>query len=105
MTKVFMINVKKDWDISGAELYGELIPVFRDTIPHVFDISKMCHELREAMVDISEDDYLLLGGNVIPNSVAVAIVLSKYPTVNLLIYSMKDKEYVPRTVARHHVQL
>lgn len=105
MNKVYVINSKKDWDVSRAQLYGELVDIFKETVPHVFDISKMCHLMRQALQDIDEDDHLLLGGNVIPNSVAVAIALSKNPTANILLYSMKDKEYVSRTVARHHVQL
>lgn len=63
---------------------------------NIFATDRLRYELEQKMKNIQPDDYLLLGGNTVINSIAAIIMYEKTGIVNFFIYDAKTKEYVKR---------
>jgi hypothetical protein len=81
MPRVY-ITQDKGYDFGPAKVYGELVVLFEGQVDEFFNV---------------------LVGNTLPNSIVFSLVMENYGHVNLLLYDAKNSSYVPRLLARHHV--
>jgi hypothetical protein len=100
--KVFVVH-QKNRDALNAGTFGELRVIFREQVPDIFNVSRVAHLVKDALKDMDQDDYLLLGGNVLANVLAVLHGLDRFGTLNILMFDAKNNYYVPRTIAKHYI--
>jgi len=99
MAKVLVVN-KSCHDFQQAEEYGELVYMTEGAIGR-FNTSKMFRAFKPFIDNSNPEDYILLTGLAVMNSIACAMFAAKHGKVNLLIY--KDKKgqqgmYIEKTV-------
>ena len=92
MPLVYILN-RGAHNYTDAERFGELIFCTDGSLDR-YDTSQMYRELREAMLESHEDDYILITSLTSLCSIACAIFVSKHKALNLLIH--KDSGYVER---------
>lgn len=102
-SRVFVVQNQHKWDgnsfvpkfdLTSAAEYGELIYLLTPTAAP-FNSKPIIEELREKLIDFSNDDHLLLIGNpaLIGFSVAIAAE-SNGGAISLLQWSGKERRYV-----------
>ena len=96
MSKVYIPN-NSGHDFSKAEQYGELIFVTQGTIPP-FDLNKMYREVVDTLQDSEEQDYIMVSGLTQINGMLMAVFGYKHGRLNLLIYDVKEEDYVIRKI-------
>jgi len=96
MSKVYVVN-SSGHDLSGAEEFGELIPLTQGRI-NIYSTDRLLLELREKLKHYEEGDYLLLCGYILLNLLAGGIILEKTGKLNLLLYDFRTKKYLRREV-------
>ena len=101
--KVWCVN-NKEFDLSSAEVYGDVDIIYPDRPKNVFSTSTHAFHLKEALKDAQSSDYLLATGNLVLVLLAFGILYERFSYVNLLLYDLRSQEYVPRVVPRHQMQ-
>lgn len=96
MSKVWIVN-SAGHDFDAAKSYGEFIPLTVGRV-NIFNVERLLSEFKGMLANHEKDDWILLSGNAVLNVLAVAIVLAKHGEVNLLLYDVIKKEYVPREI-------
>jgi|GEM_PF-2632110 hypothetical protein len=91
--KVFVVS--KIHDCSEAESYGELV-YLTEGVLNPYAIGSIAKQMKDIMADSSEGDWLLLNGLPTAQCIAVAIMASKYSTINLLMY--RKGKYIERYI-------
>jgi hypothetical protein len=94
--KVFIVN-KSCHDFTAAEQFGELKFLSVGSLKR-YDCASMYRQFSEIMKSSKPDDYLLLSGLAIMNSVASAIFAHKHKRLNLLLWNSQKKEYIERVI-------
>lgn len=101
MSKVWVVQ-NKGYDFSTAKTFGEVEILFDGVVSEFFNVTGLTHIIKTKLADYQKDDYLILVGNVLANSIALTIVMQNLGCVNLLLFDAKTSTYVPRLLARHH---
>lgn len=96
MSKVFVIN-QSGHDFSKAEKYGELVFLSEGKI-NPFKVNNMYRQFSSKMDNCQPDDYILVTGLSQLCMIAAGIQVHKHGKVNMLIYSSRDDDYVPREI-------
>lgn len=95
MNTVYVIN-KGGHNFTPAEKYGKLTYLTEGVI-NPFSIDKMYREVVSKLKDSKPDDFILITGLTIINSIACACFARKHDgRLNLLLY--KNERYISRTV-------
>lgn len=84
MSSVLVIN-KSCHDFTAAEKFGEVIFLSEGSMSR-FNTSKMFRTFKPFIDASSPEDYLLLTGMTVMNTVAAAMFAAKHGRVNLLIW-------------------
>lgn len=99
MAKVYICNYA-GYDYSSAREFGKLVPVTKGTV-NIFKKDRLAYEISEALKEFNpREDFLLFGGNIVINVIAVTLLLSKHNEVACLVYGAKKGDYVPMTIPR-----
>lgn len=101
--KVYVVH-RKGFDITAALAYGDPVVVFEDKVPHSFNVPLLIYTIKKILDQFTENDYLMLCGNVLPNSLALSLALERVPTVNLMLFDVKTNDYLIRTIGKYQFQ-
>ena len=101
--KVWVTN-NKEYDLSTAEVYGDVDIMYPDKPKNIFSTSTHAFHMKELLKDAQASDYLVVTGNMVLVLLAFGILYEKFGYVNLLLYDLRSREYVPRVVPRHQLQ-
>lgn len=103
MPKVYIIS-KKDFDLSGAEAYGNVVVLYEDKPKDVFSTSRHAFTLKNKLQGMDSSDYLVVGGNMILVLLAFGIIYEKFGFVNVLLFDVRTSEYTARVIPKHQLQ-
>lgn len=94
--KVYVPN-KSYHDFRSAERFGELIFLTEGIVKrfNTNDITRQCYEM---MKDAQPNDYVLISGLSIINSIACAIFARRFGRINVLLHDPKSGDYRSRSV-------
>lgn len=95
MPKVFIVNNNASHDYSALHSWGELVFLL-DKI-NVYHPNTTMTKLLVGLLNFTPEDYLLLTGNCLGTTAAMAVLVKKVRQLNLLIYDTKD----PNTYLHH----
>jgi hypothetical protein len=96
MPKVYITN-RSGHDFSSATTFGELV-FLSEGKTDPYQMSKIYREFVDVLKDSHEDDYLMITGLPVMNSIAAAIMAYKHGRVNWLQYHAQSNTYKPRTI-------
>lgn len=96
MQRVYIPN-NSGHDFSGAEEYGELVFVTEGLLSK-FQVNQMYRKVADKMQDSNPEDYILATGLTQINIICATAFAYLHGRINLLIYDVKENEYVSRTV-------
>jgi hypothetical protein len=104
-----VILEKCNFDVSGAEVYGDLVYVFpqgegRSSIWSEAFVQEIKQRLAEMRYD-AKVDYFVVAGKMVPLVTMIGVLLELYGHVRVLFYSSTDRYYVPRTLGAHDVEV
>lgn len=103
---VYVIHKKDYFDLKSAEDWGNIHVVYDgNNIPDLFNIGKICYELKDVLKNFSKRDYLVLSGNIVVNAIALAIALRAASTVNILLFNSLSNAYTPRTINAYQIEM
>ena len=100
--RVYLVN-NKNLDMSGAQVYGDLVVLFDRLPPTLFQVSTIAYQLKQKLVDAESSDYLVVGGNSLLQLITFGILYEKHGFVNLLLYDVRSNTYEPRVLPRHQL--
>lgn len=101
--KVWIVN-SSGHDFDDAKKFSEeLIPLTHGRV-NIFNVERLVEEFKGKMSSFGENDWLLLSGNAVLNVIASTIAMELHGKVNLLIYDVIQKEYVPREITSKQVK-
>jgi len=99
MRKVFIIG-PGNHVYDAAEKFGQRVDVL-DAKVNPFDTDQLvissCNELFDKN-GMTEEDFIVLGGNAMLNAVVAAILAHEFGKMNVLVYGAKHRDYTPRTI-------
>lgn len=101
--RVYLVN-KKDFDMSGAAVYGDLTLLYDSQPQDIFSTSKHAFSIKQKLQDMTSSDYLVVGGNMILVLIAFGIIYEKFGFVNLLLFDVRTMQYTPRVLPKHQLQ-
>ena len=94
MPSVFIVN-RSAHDYSRAADYGSLI--YLSTGPmNRYEVNNMVRQFSIALTNSHPDDYLVMSGLAMMNSIATALFAIKHGRVNFLLF--KNGRYVERNI-------
>lgn len=96
---VFISNMSKDHDYTGAVKFGAIRPITSGNYP-IFKTQRLLEEIIDALVHSKETDYLLLSGSSVVAGFSLVIWLMLHRKVNLLLHDRRQGQYVPRVFQR-----
>lgn len=96
LQKVYVVNFNGH-DLTEAQKHGQLVYLTTGSI-NIFATDRLIYHLINALKDVTEEDFLLLSGNIVANLLAFCIILVRFQKVNVLIYNFKSKGYVLRAI-------
>lgn len=99
---VWLVNRNTGHDYSGAEKYGELVPL-TEGLAHPFATDRFLALVHERLAKYGEKDYLLLSGHLLQNAVAVAYLARKFGWLRFLAMHMKTRTYTERFLDLRHL--
>lgn len=100
MSNVYICNYA-GYDYAAARKYGKLKSVTKGTV-NIFKINRLAFDVKQALDEFDpEEDYLLFGGNILINVIAVNEILSRSETVKCLIYGAKKQDYVELIIRKN----
>lgn len=101
--RVYLVN-NKDFDMSGALVYGDLTLLYDGQPQDIFSTSKHAFAIKQKLVDMKSSDYLIVGGNMILVLIAFGIIYEKFGFVNLLLFDVRSMQYTARVIPKHQLQ-
>jgi hypothetical protein len=101
---VYLPNNNKGLDTSAASVYGDIVTLYPNQTPNVFQTASQAFHLRNLLKDAVSSDYLMVGGNALLLLLVFGILYERFGFVNVLLYDMKNNEYHPRVIPRHQLQ-
>lgn len=97
MSKVYVPNNRKEYDLSDAKRFGEAILITEGKV-NVFNTPEIQSIIKLKLRDTHEQDFVLMIGSPILSVLVSAYMLLKFGKVNLLIFDAKSRLYKPRTI-------
>jgi len=99
MANVYIVN-QAGHDFSTAAKFGALIPITEGNINIARPDRDLFH-ITKKIEDISEDDLILLSGNILINVMVITALLTikQFKVLNLLIYDAKLKKYIKHSLS------
>lgn len=98
MSKVYLVN-RSGHNFDAAEQYGTLVPITEGNF-NIIRPDRDFYNLIENLKEFTEEDYLLLSGNVFVNALSIAALLHRKVTIlNLLVYNAKNQSYVHHSLS------
>jgi len=94
MPKVFIIN-KGRHNYTDAEKYGELVSVSEGSIDK-YNPDKIYRDFYEVLNNSTPEDFLLLSGLALVNSIATGIMVALHGKVNYLIFHQRKSNYIKK---------
>ena len=97
--KIYIVNYGPHMNDAIDKLRsGHEVVILTEGNINIFATDRLTFDIEEKMknTNVSQDDYLLLGGNSVPNGIANLIMYDLVGRVNYLIYDAKAKDYVKR---------
>ena len=104
MPQVFAVQ-NKGYDMRPAEVYGTVHILFDGPVSDFFNTTGLAHTIKKKLELATKDDYLVLVGNVLANSIVMTVWMQRFGYVNLLLFDARTSTYVPRLLAAHHVAM
>lgn len=101
---VWLVNRNAGHDYSGAEKYGDLVPL-TEGLAHPFATDRFLALVHERLARFGEEDYLLLSGHLLLNAVALGYLARKFGWLRLLVLHMKSRTYVERFLDYRHLNV
>lgn len=104
MSKVFIIETPHiKLDAGTISVHGEPITVYDKDArrPSVFNTGAFCEDLIERMDMLGFDnsaDYICVVGSMVTLTVAIAAIVQRWHSINLLLFRANDSAYVKRTI-------
>lgn len=95
-------QIRSKFDLSPAEAYGELNYVLNWSDPLELDIRQMLWKIRKALLNFTENDYLLMVGN--PTAMALTAAVANERTdgcFRLLYWDNMKEEYRADQIDMH----
>lgn len=99
MKRVFIIGPGQHV-YDAVEKFGQRVDVL-DSRANPFDTDALVAQIVEELFDkggITDQDFIVLGGNAMLNAVAVAVLAHEFGRLNILVYGAKHRDYTPRTI-------
>ena len=84
MSNVYIVN-KSSHDFSKAEVYGKLVPLSTGAMNR-YEVNSMVRQFSEKLSRSSPDDYIVMSGLAMMNSIATTIFALKHRRLNLLLF-------------------
>lgn len=97
MATVYVVNFSEQ-DFSPAEKWGNIQYITRGRGLNVFDIEGLLMICKEALLDSTPEDWLIISGPSILNIVVSSIMLTRHNRVNFLLFDAKARDYEPKTM-------
>lgn len=91
-------------DLTAASKFGKLVFLTEGRYVNIFDTDNLILELRRKLKDVHANDFLLLSGSPVLNTIATMIWMLKFGNINYLIFNSKSREYVARTITETQIQ-
>lgn len=91
-------------DYEAAKEYGRLVPVVKGS-PGDLPPEKLEAQIHAILADTDSNDYLLLSGNLLATTLAVAFMLRKHGSVNALIFDVVARMYTTYSITGDYVAL
>ena len=82
---------------------GGKIYKFAEGRKNVFHLDTLTREISEVFKKMQPNDCLLLGGNVIINSIVTAIVCAEFTAVNMLLWNYNNRGYILEVFDPHDI--
>lgn len=101
--RVYMVN-NKEFDMKGAEVYGDLKILYDGQPQDIFSTSKHAFAIKAKLEDMESSDYLIVGGNMILILIAFGVIYEKFGFVNLLLFDVRTSAYAARVLPKHQLQ-
>jgi hypothetical protein len=101
--RAYLVN-NKGFDMTGAQVYGDLCILYDSQPQDVFSTSKHAFTIKQRLADMQSSDYLVVGGNMILVLLAFGVIYERFGYVNLLLFDVRTQEYTPRVVPKHQLQ-
>ena len=98
--RAFVIDHNSKQDVSDASRFGQIVYLFAhgERPPSLFS-NAFIVECMHRMEDFDELlDYFVVSGNVNATTLVTATLVSKYDTVNLLLFDASNSEYVHKAI-------
>jgi CelD/BcsL family acetyltransferase involved in cellulose biosynthesis len=99
--RVYVPN-NRDYDLTSLIQYGETT-IITDGLVNIFNLAKLRSIIKEVLKDSSEDDYVVMIGAPVINSLVAMHMMLKHGRVNLLLFNAKHRTYEVRTVTEMEV--
>ena len=96
MPRVYVTN-QSGHDFSAAEKFGELVYLSKGKI-NPFQVTKMYKEFVVHLDSSASEDYILITGLSVMNSIAVACMAYKHSRINILQWHEGEHRYKSRTI-------
>lgn len=96
--KVFVLQ-NTDHDISDAKRYGQIIAVFNDRRPSVFDHERFRNQYLDRLIELEfnpNEDYVLFAGTAIPSILCTGFLMEEYGGFTALLFNAATQRYLPR---------
>lgn len=93
---VWLINLGGH-DYTTAEKFGRLVPITEGTV-NPFNPDRLMLNVSGKLKLASPDDHVLMSGQALLNALVLAMWTRRFPHINILIWSHRDKEYKPLTI-------
>lgn len=100
--RVYLLN-NKDFDMSGAVVYGDMHILYEGQPQDVFSTSKHAYTIKQRLSDMESSDYLIVAGNMILVLIAFGIIYEKFGFVNLLLFDVRTSQYTARVLPKHQL--
>ena len=99
MSQVFVFTPKDGrFNCDSAGEYGDLVHAYPEGVSP-FNTDFLTDRLFESVEDFDPDtDFIAMTGNNVVLALAVALMLSSYGRVRLLIFDARTSKYVERTI-------
>ncbi len=102
MKRVYVPSCKSNYDISDAEHFGELV-IITEGIVDISNLTNLAKRVIDKLKTAKEDDYLVMAGAPIVNSICFAYLMSIHGRVNLLIFDARTRRYRIKTISEQEV--
>lgn len=86
MPKIFIPN-KGIHDYARATKYGDIVFMTKGKF-RLLSIGRMYRSFEPFLVDSTPDDYILIAGSTVMNSIACSMFVKKHGRLNLLIFAL-----------------